>query len=359
MKKFLAILLALTLILPMALALPVSAEAEKEPFYALGWSNFDDATYPHLYGLVTSSFSVVDKTTAKLTYNKKSITYGSYTDEEVTEVATALKEELSRRPEGARYWQPWAPGRVMRMDPQNAIFLDTGVNQMQDLFTAVINKMKELNCPLDGIVLDVEYIGLGSWYLYAGSDKQPNNYQDNPKVYAEIASDPRYKTQIRPLLEERGFPFWPDSSEQTGEIFSICNTNKGEEYELARSIWDTVMRIHLNNYANKWCYEPLKKAYPEASLSDYQSTDSLAWLKVYEANADGINQTGGNSLKVGTASCHSYYYSRPGKSFYEENNQYASYNDSVFEASAFNTLLANINSTRHMFSSTDTKQFAP
>lgn len=358
MKKLFSLLLALALLVPMALALPAQAEeVAKEPFYALGWSDFDEETFPHLNGLATSNFSVVDGTKAKITYKKKPVVYGEYTDADVTAFAQAMKEQMESRPAGTRYWHLWAPGKVLRMNPENVMFLDTGVDQMKELVTAILKKLSEIKCPLDGLVLDTEYIGLSSHYIYNNTSSQPNNYKKNPNVYADIVNDPRYATQIRPLLEERGFPFWPNPSGITSEIYSICNTNKGAQYNLARSIWDTVSRIHLNNYANKWCYEPLKTYYPDATLSDYQSQDNKPWFRLYESNAEGLPEVGGSSAKVGTASSYSYYFVRPGETFFEKNKKYASYNDAIFEASAFHNFLTDVNFTRQMYAST--KQIAP
>ena len=353
MKRLFALLLALALVLPMAFAVPAQAEeVTKEPFYALGWSDFDEETYPYLDGLATSNFSVVDEEKVKITYAKQPVVYGEYTDADVTAFAQALKDEMDSRPAGARYWHLWAPGKALRLDPQNVLFLDAGVEQMKDLVTAIIKKLSEINCPLDGLVLDTEYIGMGSWYLYS------DHYnKENPNIYADIVNDPRYATEIRPLLEERGFPFWANPTGIASEIYGICNVNKGAEYDLARSIWDTVMRIHLNNYANEWCYEPLKTYYPDASLSDYQSQDSKPWYRLYESDTDGLPQVGGSSQKVGTASSYSYYYVRPGTSFFEDAKQYASYNDAVFEASAYNNFMTDVNFTRQMYASSG--QVAP
>ena len=356
MKKCFAILLALALLLPLGLVPTANAAGEVtvQPFYALGWSDFDEKTYPYLDGLVTTSFTNIgDK--ARL----GSMIYGQYTDEEVTEVAQNVKKQMDARPAGTRYWHVFGPAKIMKLAPKHVVYLDHGAIQLQDMFSAVLKKMKEIGCPLDGVVIDTEYIGMGSWYLYANTDKNSNNYQKNKNIYAQIVADSRYATMIRPLLVERGFPFWPNPSGEKSEIFSICNVNKGAEYDLARSIWDTCMRIHLNNYANAWCYGPLKAYYPEASLSDYQSHDSKSWMKLYGITDDGIALTGGSSIRVGTASSFSYYYARPGASFFDDHKQYASFNDGEYEASGFNGLLYDINFTRHMFSSTDTKQIAP
>lgn len=355
MKKALILLLALAMILPMAFVRPAKAEVEAEPFYALGWSDFDRNKYPYLEGLYTTNFTNI----GEYAYLGGQMLYGQYTDEDVAIVAEKVYKEMTARPEGLRYWHVFGISKIMKLAPEHVVFLEHGVTQMKEMFTDVLKKLKEMNCPLDGVVIDVEYIGMSSWYLYANTDKNANNYQKNPKIYAQIVKHPSYATMIRPLLEERGFPFWPNPEGNKSEIFSICNVNKGEKYDLARSIWDTVMRIHLNNYSNIWCYEPLKTYYPDASLSDYQSHDSKSWMKLAGITDDGVALSGGNGQKVGTASSFSYYYARPGKSFFNDHKQYVSFNEGEYEASAFNGLLYDINFTRHMLSSTDTKQIAP
>ena len=355
MKKALVLFLALVLVLPMALVQPAKAEVAEKPFYALGWSDFDRDQYPYLEGIYTTNLTYI----GEYAYLGGQMLYGSYTDEDVMALAEKVKKEMTARPVGTRYWQIFGVAKFMKLLAEDVVYLDYSVQQLTEMFSAVLEKMKQIDCPLDGVVIDIEYIGMSSWYLYANTEHNDNNYQTNKKIYAQIVKHPSYATRIRPLLVERGFPFWPNPSGNQSEIFSICNVNKGEQYDLARSIWDTVMRIHLNNYSNEWCYEPLKEFYPEASLSDYQSHDSKSWMKLYGVTDDGVALTGGNGTKVGTISTFSYYYARPGSSFFNDHKQYASFNDGEYEASAFNGLLYDINFTRHMYSSTDTKQIAP
>ncbi|MBQ8880728.1 MAG: PT domain-containing protein [Oscillospiraceae bacterium] len=360
MKKLFALVLALALLVPMGLIPVANAEGEVtvKPFYALGWSDFNNIKYPYLEGLLTTSFrNIGDK--AILSYGDSSMIYSRYTDADVTKVAQAIKKDMDARPEGMRYWHLFGPLTIMKLAPQNVLFLDHAIVQLKDLTNAVLKKYKEIGGVLDGLVVDTEYVGMSSWYIYGGGKNQPNNFQDNKKVYWDIVNDPRYATRIRPLLVERGFPFWTDLTETTSEIYSICNYNKGAKYDLARSIWDTVIRIHLNTYVNEWCYEPLKTYFPEASLSDYQSHDSKPWLKLAAITDDGVALTGGNSIRAGTASSFSYYYSRPGISFFTEMQQFASFNDAHYEASAFNTFMYDINFTRHMYESSDYNQIAP
>ena len=356
MKTLFVLTLVLVLLIPTVLSCFVSAEGEVtvKPFYALSWSDFDRDTYPYLEGLYTTAFNTIgDKACMG------DVTYGSYTDAEVTAFAQKMKKETDSRPEGTRYWRIHNPSKILKLAPRNVVYLDYGVTQMKDITTAILKKYKEIGGKLDGMVIDTEYTGVDSHYLYANTTKNPNNYQTNKNIYADIVADPEYATRIRPLLEAYGFPFWPNPSGEQSEIYTMCKLNKGEEHTLARAVWDTVIRIHLNNYANEWCYEPLKEYFPEASLSDYQSHDSKSWMKLSAITDDGIALTGGNSIRVGTASSFSYYYARPGQSFFDAMSQYASYNDGLYEASPFNSLLYDVNFTRHMLASTDTKQIAP
>ena len=363
MKKVLAVLLALAMMIPLCLIGTASAEEVKaQPFYTLGWSDFDEKNYPYLDGLVTANFTNIgDK--AKLGYGGGVMQYGSYTDEDVTKVATALKKTMDARPEGARYLHLFGPAKIMKLAPKNALFMDHGVTQLLDLTDALLKKYKELGGQLDGMVIDTEYVGMGCYYLVdANTEHQTNNLTKNPKLLQQIVADPRYATEIRPMLEEWGFIFYQaaDPSQQAAytEIYSITKA-AGAKYAQSRLVWDTVMRNHLNGYANKWCFAPLQKYFPEASLSDYQSIDSAAWMKMAAVTDDGVVMSGGNSIKVGNTSSYSYYYSRPSASFYKENQKYAGYNDVIFAAEPFSNLIYDINFTRHMYESSDTKQIAP
>jgi len=355
MKKLFALLLALALLIPMGLVSAVNAEGEvtAEPFYMLGWSDFDQEKYPYIDGLVTSNFATkgdnatISYSDAKITYNKDGLN-----DADVTKFAENLKTTMDKRPEGTRYWHTWAPGKVLSLNPENVIYLDYGVDQMAALVTAILKKYKELDGKLDGIVVDTEYIHMSSYYIYTEQAKKDG------LVYKRIVDDPRYATEVRPLLAERNFQFYPSITDYTPEIYSIDQT-AGTEYNEARSIWDTVMRNRLSTYLNKWAYEPLKTYFPEASLSDYQTIDSKPWLKQSAVTDSGEILTGGNSYKAGTAGSYSFYMANPGDAFYRALNKYASYNDASYEASPFNSLLCDINFAKHMYLSNPLRQIAP
>ena len=362
MKKALVLLLALAMVLPMAFAVPANAEVEKEPFYALGWSDFDQEKYPYLDGLLTSNMKNFGDRVVH-SYGGVSLTDGQYTDEDVLKFAQKIKEDMDKRPEGMKYWTIFGPLKIMALAPEDALFMDHGVDQMATMMEKILKAYKEIGGTMDGMVVDIEYVGLGVYYLIdAQTESQTNNYTKNPKLLKQIVKNPKYATEIRPLLEEYGFIFYEAENEalqaERTELYSLVKA-AGSKYEKSRLVWDTVMRIHLNRYVDEWLYTPLQKYFPEASLSDYQSIDSAVWHKMAAVTDDGIVMSGGNSNKSGNTSSYSYYYSRPSASFYENNQKYSGYNDAIFAAEPFSNLLYDINFTRHMYSSTDTKQIAP
>ena len=360
MKKLFALLLALALLVPMGLVSVASADeaVTAEPFYSLGWSDFDESKYPYLDGLVTTSFSNIgDKARLSIT-DGGTLMYGSYTDADVEKFAQAMKKIMDARPEGTRYWHLFGPGKILRLAPQNVIFMDHGVTQMKDLVTAVLKKYKEIGGQLDGMVIDTEYIGVSSYYIRSDTDNNTNNAIKNPLVYKQIVDDPRYATQIRPYLEERGFKFYDKITDYTPEIYGISG-NAGSEYSNCAAIWDTVIRNHMNRYIDEYAYAPLKEYFPDASLSDYQSTDSYAWMKFVAVTDDGIALTGGNSNKAGSASCFSFYWSRPSSDTFKNMTKYASFNDALFEASAYNMFMYEMNYAKHMYLSNPQRQIAP
>ena len=351
MKKIFVLILVFGMLIPLG-AVGVSGTESgftESPFYGLGWSDMDNSVYPYLEGLVQSNFSVAGDR-AKISYNGASVTHvkdGPLDDAAVTKFAEKMKATMDSRPEGLRYWHLWAPAKILRMKPENVIFLDYGVDQMRDLVEAILAKYKEIGGKLDGLVVDTEYTGMTAGSVNA-------LVQTDPDIYQKIVDDPRYATEVRPLLAERNFPFMESASGDVPEILSIASNST------AQSIWNTVMRNRLNLYVNEWGFDPLMAYFPDATLSDYQSMDSYAWLKGIAITDDGQNYSdGGNSVKSGNVSCFSFYFARPAKNFYDNLDNYVSFNDALYEASPFNTLLFDINLVRRMYESTDTHMIAP
>ncbi len=351
MKKLFVTLLALAMLLPMALTPVANAEVTAEPYYLLGWSDYDNAKFPYLEGLVTNGMSNIGENII-LSYGGARIMYGSYTDEDVTAFAQAMKKELEARPVGMRYWHFYGPAIALKLAPEREVFLDHGVKQLKELCTAALKKMSEIGCPLEGIVVDTEYIDMGAWYIQDDANK-------DKLFYKKLVADPRYAAEIRPLLVERGFKFYHNITDHTPEIYGL-HTSTGNEYAISRSVWNTVMRIRLMNYLNDWCYTPLQTYYPGATMSDYQSTDTAAWLKSPNDAGDVVGTAGGNTMKGGNTSNYNFYSSRPNTTFYATSGKTVfknpvAYNEAVYEATPYNMFRYDMNLAKRMLLSTDTK----
>ena len=364
MKKALVMLLALAMVLPMALALPVNAAAEPDkPFYTLGWSEFDASKYQYLDGLYQLNWGNVGGNVklSGVTYNEDD---PAAMEEQALSLAKTVKKEMDSRPAGARYIHTFGPQKLYRLAPEDAIFMDFAVDQMKVIMDVFLKKYKEIGGQLDGIVVDVEYVGLSVYYLCDTADEehQPDGLLLNPDLLRNIVKNPKYATEIRPMLEAYGFIFYDagDAAKQASytELFSITK-NAGSKYSNSRSIWNTVMRNHLNGYVTEWAYEPLQKYFPEANVSDYQSVDTDSWLRLSSVTDDGTEMTGGNSIKAGDTSTYSFYYGQPGSDMYDKLKKYAGYNDAYMPKNNFTQLKYYVNYGKYMYESTDTHKIAP
>ena len=285
MKKALALLLALAMVLPLALTQPAKAAATPDkPFYALGWSDFDQNTYQYLDGLYTLNWGNTGGTIrlSSLNYDENWEEDPSKMEAEALAVAKTMKANMDKRPAGARFLTTFGCAKMYRLAPENALFFDFAIEQMTVIMDFLFKAYKEIGGQLDGLVIDLEYVGLSTYYLMDtnGGDYQPDSILKNPDLLRDIVKDKRYYTQIRPMLEEWGFIFYQaDTAEKQAsytELYSISK-NAGSKYSSSRNVWNTVMRNHLNNSLNIWGYEPMKKYFPDANMSDYQSYDSATW----------------------------------------------------------------------------------
>jgi len=363
MKKVFAILLVLMLLVPMALVPAAGAEEiAAKPFYVLGWSDYNNARFPYMDGLVTSGINTVGDSVRF--YIKPAdgeyygVIYGSYTDADVTAFAQGLKRMMEVRPEGMRYWHLWGPGKALALKPESVIYLDYGVDQMKEMMEAIVKKYYELGGKMDGVVIDTEYTGLGAWYIHS------RDAVNDPLIYKKIVDDPRYATEVRPLLVERGFRFYDGNiTDYTPEIYSISH-NTGAKYDDARSVWGTVMSIRLKQYLNEWCFQPMITYFPDATLSDYQSTDMAAWLKGVNDEGSTVGAVAGNTIRGGNASNYNFYANRPSTDFFKDSSQMpvfknpASYTEAVYEMSPYNMFLYDMNLVKRMYASTDTKNLS-
>ena len=357
MKKALVMLLVLAMLVPMCLVQPAkAAEVTAKPFYSLGWSDFDEKTYPYLDGLYQINWGIlggdVDLGGARL----GSATFAA----DIEKLAKRIKTEMDDRPAGARYIHTFGPAHLYKVAPDDALFMDFVVDQMTEIMDALMKEYKRIDGKLDGIVVDTEYIGLGCYYLFdTGWTENSNDLKDNPDLLRDIVKNPKYKTEIRPLLEEWGFIFYdagdPVKQASFTELFSVTE-KAGSKYARSRNVWNTVMRIHLNNYVTKWAYEPAVKYFPNINVNDYQSYDSATWNKLVETTDDGTEMNGGNTITAGNSSTTSFYYNSPGSN--ELTHLTGSYS-AIFANGPFKNFMYEVNKGKNLYSASTFKKIAP
>ena len=357
MKKLFALFLVLAMLVPMCLTAtaeePVTvADVAVDPFYMFNWESVKEGKYENIYS--SPFFWTAERVNYVISWN------GANTPKTL---AQKTYELFQTRPEGARFIKFGFPARVyLYGSMENYIYMDKGVDKLVPWFEEFLTEFKALGGVIDGIILDTEIVDMGSYYLHLDAQK-------DPLVYNQIVSDPRYATEIRPLLEERGFPFWTENvTEYTPEIYSISRNLTGTKYAEARAIWDRVMRNRIGYYLNEAVCQPLWKYFPDALVSDYQSADRAGWFKFLSDTGDNsfgeLTVSGGNAERVGNTSNHNVYHSRPSESFYKDStgnvlykNPY-SYNDAIYEKSAFNMTLWEINQAKNIYASTDNKKIS-
>ena len=321
---------------------PAPGEVAVKPYYGIGSSDFNRVKFPNLEGRLTVLVNVNTET-------REVYLSADGVGRDVNKLAAYLKAALDRFPEGMRTIVLHNVSNVFQLQ-EDTVYFDEGVEKLRVAFAEFIKTYAQIGGKLDGIVLDVEYVDTHSWYLYS---KQYT--KENPDVYKNIVANPRYETEIRPLLVERGFKFYEENAEKS-EIYSIYPRFKettAEKYAVSQTVWDTVTRIRLNNYMTTAVYEPLAQYMPDVALYDYQSRNTYAWLKDL-SDKGGHTYVAGNSVAVGVTSHHNSYGSRLHSEFFTVDGQAVykkpvAYNGAEFAATPFNRILWDVNLMKNMY----------
>jgi len=341
MKKLFALLLVLATLIPMgtvAFAEDNTPAPVADPYYLINWDVLDDGTFDNIFA--APCLWVGESTYPTISWGSDAKTPKA--------VAAKVKARFDTRPAGTRYVHFGFATRVYLMyNQENYIYFDKGIELLHPWLTEFLTELKGLGGELDGMFLDTEITSMGSYYLHREAAK-------NPLVYQQIVSDPRYATEVRPLLVERGFPFHENPTEYMPEIYTISFNLTGEENDTARAIWDSVMGNRMSAYLDKAVYSVLQQFYPDAQLSDYQSHELDSW---YKGMSDLGGIIGSNTSKVGTTSNHNVYHSRPHDRFYRNaDNDYiyqkpSGYNGVIYEKTAFHMALWEVNHFKYIYAS--------
>ena len=330
MKRFLAILLALTMVLPMCIFANAADEKVTVKPFVMSNSEILDADYDNYYGKIQFWSRADDNYQSEDDIIVSVPGHGS----EIKKIADNLKITFDEYPEGARYLRYTALRPAMVYHQEDTIFFEKGIEITRKWFEEFITYYKSIGGKIDGVVADVEIFDVFSTYLTTAAKK-------DLYVYKKIVENPNYKTKIRPALEERGFKFYENVTDETPEIYGV-DQNSGADYAQSRNIWDIVVRNHLNQYVNDAFLDALLKNYPDAILCDYQARTTYSWQKI-PSDKGGI-PSGGNYYTAGNVNYMNSYAARPGTGFFTENGQKVyknlpSYNGAVWEDTPFNMVL--------------------
>ena len=344
MKRLLATLLALvTLVALLPASALVSAETvTAKPFYTLNGSELWE---PEEFVITRARF-VSPEITEKSTY-----LVSAYGSKDIKVIAQKTKEDFDNRPEGTRYILLNLMSKAVHGLTEKNVYFDKAEAAIYGWVNEFITEYHRIGGKLDGITVDLEYIYCGAWYIHLGArNKNGDKRYDNPNLFFDIVEDPRYQTEIRPMLEERGFPFETATDSKT-EIHGIDVQNS-----TAYNIWNIVMQNRKSMLIDRSVYEPMARYYPDAIVTDYQVGYTYGWQKTVK---DGAGALSGNRLGCGTTSSFNAYSARPSNTMsgYTNKNEPAanpSYstpaacNDAYYELTAFNRMLWDVNILKNM-----------
>lgn len=352
MRKLLAILLVIAMVVPMGIVSHADGVAKKG-FYTVNWTK-PEVDFDYVYYM---PYTYIKESDVSPTSTEVDIIFTIYDTTDVNEMAKRLKADFDARPEGTRYFNFMALQTVFFESRSDIVDMEKGVALTKDWLTRFLTAYKNIGGKLDGIAVDLEYFRALAYYI---------NYSEyakgNKDVYNQIVGNKVYQNRIRPELVKRGFEFYPASQQggEKSEIWTISYSSEGNDQ--CRAIWDQVTESLLVDYINEAAFEPLMKFYPDASLSDYKTGDLYSWYK--EMSHTGSESTM-NNKKAGNTSNYNVYDYPPGYVFYGFNSETdrskrtkyqkpASYNDAVFVDDPFNRTLWGVNNHKRMLASTDT-----
>ena len=347
MKRIFALLLTLVMLFAL---LPAGAQADtakatEKPFVTLNMGGTDGEEYSHL-------FSLPGTYTYPMNAETQTPKVHAYGVDDAVNIAPKMKADFDNRPDGARQFQLDLVNVAFHKKAESVVYFDSAVEMVKTWLTDFLQQYSAMGGKLDGIVVDLEYIESHAYYLkdyYTGGRKKTQN----TNIYADIVNDPRYATEIRPILVEMGFEFYPNPSGEKSEIWTIYSGDKESYSSKSYAIWNHVMDMREREAINKAVLEPLLKFYPDAIVSDYQSGTYVAWEKNLDAHGN-LRQY--NLTSAGNVANFNAYSGRPESSYFNSGKQTTnnppSFNDAIYEATPFSVTRFDVNLFKNIYAST-------
>ena len=223
-----------------------AAEVEAKPYYLSNWDECYTEDNPNIWQKAYF-WATREGTEVTVSFN------GAYT---IPDMAQELKELFDTYPDGAnmRFFNVTAiQRRFMSEQPDDVVFFDTSAKRMAAWMDEFLAEYKRIGGKLDAVHSDLEYIHGYYWYLYS------EQFQGgNQEVYYNITQNETYQTVLRPMLEERGFKFYPKALDTMPdglkkiycELYSL-HPSSGSQYEESRYIWDVCVKNMQMQYLIK------------------------------------------------------------------------------------------------------------
>ncbi len=178
-------------------------------------------------------------------------------DADIAAAARAAKAATDPMPPGHRVLFSWDVHRSMPRHPADAcrkpdgtltktpgIWWDRGAAEVAGLFDAFFAKYKALGGEVDAFVLDHED-GLSNWHI-----------RNDPNRYRAIEADPRFDA----VAEQLGFR----------DLETVRNWRQPRGPTYGRHYrWNQLMARRVAAYNNRAVFEPLRKHFPDAVMSNY------------------------------------------------------------------------------------------
>ncbi len=345
MKKLFAILLVLAMLIPMGLVAQAE-EPVKKTFSLVNWEDVGIEEYDSFKNVYYTPYFWTngDKLTSTGQYTVSCPTVGGST---IEQMAANLKELFDTYPEGARYVNFTSPIATPIKRLYDLCFQGEIVPMVSEWIDKFMAEYSRIGGKLDGIISDVEYLGIYSYYIYNGDKQFSFSAKKDPLIYKKIVDHPEYQEKIRPMLVERGFKFYSPVTDNTPEIFGI-NPSAPSEYANCDDIWDVVMQNYQAQIVTECC-APVWKYYKDAVVNDYTSKDIKPWIS---ANSGGIRNASGN------AGNEMFYSTRPSGTFFKDGNKplYPAIKtrvDAVFTNTDYNRFLYEANLAKSLRASAD------
>jgi len=341
MKKILAILLVVIMVLPMAFSVSAAESVKSDPFYMVNMGGLGyKPEYEHCYSM--PFFWTREPKPGETPM----VSYGNAAD--IPGIAAALKKTFDAQPAGSRYIRFDMPHKIYKPMSEYVVYTQPVKEAIKTWFSAFIEEYHRIGGQLDGVCIDLEYENIEANYLYK------RVYSVDKQIYQKIVTHPLYESWLRPMLVERGFKFYSPVTEATPEIWGISG-QAGKGYEACPGIWTTVTRNILSEDLTEAVYEPLIKYYPNGHVSDYQTRATYNWLKTSSDYGNTYISAGGNIIPAGNSSNFNFYSYRPPLGYYwsSQTNEPTymipiSFNGGNFENKPFNMFLWDCNTVKDM-----------